>query len=144
MGIVRAFAADIYKYVSRRSSIRQCGYLRLCRSLKQLLTLESSFIAKRLFQRIFFVCITPIILCICSLLLLSFENLLKYHTSTFIASGGDIHQQSLLTNALLFWHFLENLNFKFKNILEYIRTMFLDNTWLFSETTDSEFAFYYS
>ena len=35
-----------------------------------------------------------------------------------------IHLRNLLTHTLLFWHFLENLNFESKNILEYIRTMF--------------------
>ena len=39
-------------------------------------------------------------------------------------------------HTLLFWHFLENLNSKFKNTLEYIRTMFTGNAWLFSEITD--------
>ena len=33
-----------------------------------------------------------------------------------------------LTCTLLFWHFLENLNFEFKNIFEYIRAMFSGNT----------------
>ena len=42
----------------------------------------------------------------------------------------------------LFRHFLENLNFEFENILEYIRTMFSGNTLLFSETTDAELLKY--
>ena len=51
---------------------------------------------------------------------------------------GILHLRNLLTHTLLFWHFLENLNFEFKNILEYLRTIFSGNTWLFSETTDAE------
>ena len=39
-----------------------------------------------------------------------------------------IHLRNLLTHTLLFWHFLTNLNFEFKNILEYIRTMLSGNT----------------
>ena len=50
-----------------------------------------------------------------------------------------VHLRNLLTHALLFWHFLKNLSFEFKNILEYIRTIFSDNAWLFSETVDSEY-----
>ena len=33
---------------------------------------------------------------------------------------------------------IENLNCELKTTLEYIRTMFSGNAWLFSETTDSE------
>ena len=40
------------------------------------------------------------------------------------------------------WHFLENLNFEFKNILEYIRTMISGNTCLFVKTTDLELLKY--
>ena len=39
-----------------------------------------------------------------------------------------LHLRNLLTHTLLFSHFLENLNFEFKNILEYTRTMFSGNT----------------
>ena len=49
-----------------------------------------------------------------------------------------LHLRNLLTHTLLFWQFLENLNFEFRNILEYIRTMFSGDTWLFSKTTDAE------
>ena len=49
-----------------------------------------------------------------------------------------IHLRNLLTHTLLFWHFLENLNFELKDTLEYTRTMFPSSAWLFSETTDSE------
>ena len=49
-----------------------------------------------------------------------------------------VHLRNLLTHTLLFWHFLENLSFEFKNILEYIRTMFSSNACLFSETSDLE------
>ena len=40
----------------------------------------------------------------------------------------DVHLRNLLTHTLLFWHFLENLNFELKIILEYIRTIFHGNT----------------
>ena len=49
---------------------------------------------------------------------------------------------NLLTHTLLFWHFLKHLNFEFKNILEYIRTMFSGNAWFISETTDAELLKY--
>ena len=49
-----------------------------------------------------------------------------------------LHLRNLLTHTLLFWHFLENLNFELKNILEYIRTMFSGNTWLFLKIIDLE------
>ena len=51
----------------------------------------------------------------------------------FLLSNAD-----LLTHTLLFWHFLENLNFELKSTSEYIRTMFFGNACLFAETTDSE------
>ena len=72
---------------------------------------------------------------------------IKVHTGKFfkdwkLMKNTDIHLRNLLTHTLLFWHFLENLNFEFKNILEYIRTLFSGNTWLFSETSDSELLKY--
>ena len=36
---------------------------------------------------------------------------------------SNIHLRNLLTHTLLFWHFLEHLNFKLKITLKYIRTM---------------------
>ena len=53
-----------------------------------------------------------------------------------------LHLRKLLTPTLLFWHFLKNLNFEFKNILKYIRTMFSGNTRLFSKTSNSELLKY--
>ena len=53
-----------------------------------------------------------------------------------------VHLRNLLTHTLLFWHFIENLNFEFLNNLEYIRTMFSGNTLLFSEKTDAELLKY--
>ena len=51
----------------------------------------------------------------------------------------DMYTHTEYSNAYTFvLAFLENLNIKSKNILEYIRTMFVGNIWLFSETTDSE------
>ena len=55
-----------------------------------------------------------------------------------------IHLRNLLTHTLLFWHFLENLYFEFKNTFGYIRTMFSGNTCLFSEKTDPEHLKYWS
>ena len=53
-----------------------------------------------------------------------------------------IHLRNVLTHTLLFWHFLENLSFECKNILENIRTMFSGNTCLFVETSDLELLKY--
>ena len=52
--------------------------------------------------------------------------------SNFIYMHLEQHLRNLLTHELLFLHFLEDLNFKLKNTLEYIRAMFSGNAWLFS------------
>ena len=73
------------------------------------------------------------------LLVIYFQNMCTEHAilvdkiSAFLCF---LYLRNLLTHTLLFWHFLENSNFKFKNILEYIRTMLSGNPFLFSETTD--------
>ena len=53
-----------------------------------------------------------------------------------------VHLRNLLTHTLLFWHFHENLNFEFKTILEYIRTMFSGDACLRLETSDLELLKY--
>ena len=50
-----------------------------------------------------------------------------------------IHLRNLPTHTLLFWHVLENLNFEFKIIMEYIRTMFSGDTRLFSNKKTKNF-----
>ena len=57
-------------------------------------------------------------------------------------SSQSLHLRNLLTHTLLLWHFLENLNFEFKNILEYIRTMFSGDACIFLETSDLELLKY--
>ena len=41
-------------------------------------------------------------------------------------------------HTILFWHFLKNLNFESKYILEYIRTQLSGIAWLFSGTIGTE------
>ena len=53
-----------------------------------------------------------------------------------------LHLRKFLTHTLLFWHFLENLNFEFKTILEFIRTMFSGDACLCLETSDLELLKY--
>ena len=50
---------------------------------------------------------------------------------------ADLHLRNLLKHILLYWHFLENLNFELNNTLECITTMFSGYAWLFSETNGS-------
>ena len=61
-----------------------------------------------------------------------------FHKHNFLL----LHLRNLLTHTLLFWHFLKNLNFEFRNTLEYIRTMFSGNARSFSERSDSELLKY--
>ena len=65
-------------------------------------------------------------------------SLIVYKMSLKKAAQSKLHLRNLLTHTLLFWHFLENLNFELKSTLEYIRTMCSSNACLFSETIDSE------
>ena len=57
-------------------------------------------------------------------------------------TANKIHLRNLLTHTLLFSHFLENLNFKLKYTMGYIRIMLSGNACLISETTDSELLKY--
>ena len=66
------------------------------------------------------------------------DSLVSNQCNIHILADTHIHLRNLLTHTLLFWHFLENLNFESKNILEYIRPMFSGKTRLYPETNDSE------
>ena len=56
------------------------------------------------------------------------DDILNSNNAYLVNMVSQIHLRNLLTHTLLFWHFLKNLNFEFKNILEYIRTMLSGNT----------------
>ena len=70
--------------------------------------------------------------------LMSAQKYLSDELIEIECKNGFLHLRNLLTHTLLFWHFLE-IEFRIKIILEYNRTIFSGNAWLFSDTTDSEY-----